>query len=679
MGSPNPYQALVSNPDIALEFKSKVEELSRRLNANGFNYQNDYSVMNDRQRDIFTTGLFVMPEQADSIEEYVEFGHDNCECPDVMEDLDQTCPMLMKGVNTINERERVQESSTIETTLDLLIEQLINEVMLQEARGVQHPDTFGLRVSNAAGTTVETVGRRFAKIGEPEAVKTQEQLALAVYANIAQVNGIPLPKNLKAALANKKLNQLILWSGAKSGAELDVSNLPTSIKSAQIILAKQVDKKDALSKETYAFVRYSSVTSIDAQWPQKNFGQLTGFGSKTTQSGKEIQTIGPPLLGDGRANKMALSSVPGSLDAALLETLDGAFARSLPAYLKAAVEGKALPVLQFESEENRDQYLPSVRKYLSEITGPIFLATGNKTYLGNDAVLDSAFENLLQPRGIGNWTENDGVSWPTSANEKLKDSYVHFGDKQDIMVSSKAGKGANPSLKELYAELKDIGEEEKQQLIRLYGVGNPSGVNLYSGNEQDPGIVEILSDASYVAWQLPARMIVEIPASAYQEAGFQKLAPLTADEYNELNEILKGMRVKGGFEREFPPFANKALAAKCKAYRDMFAPDTSKSAYSEAFHTLAGMAKVAQRIINTIEDENGEKLFTNFAKAMYNRLPLVQIYAKGPAYVADGKTGIKSGPMDIIYPARFDGVINIDGGKNYYATKINGRMTIAIK
>jgi hypothetical protein len=135
MGIVNPYQTLASDPEVALEYKTKIEELSRRLRANGFNYRNDYGIMNDRQRDIFTTGLFVMPEQADSIEEYVEFGHDNCECPDVMEDLDQTCPMLMKGVNTINEQEAMRESNTIETTLDLLIEQLINEVMLQEARG----------------------------------------------------------------------------------------------------------------------------------------------------------------------------------------------------------------------------------------------------------------------------------------------------------------------------------------------------------------------------------------------------------------------------------------------------------------------------------------------------------------------------------------------------------------
>ena len=47
--------------------------------------------------------------------------------------------------------------------------------------------------------------------------------------------------------------------------------------------------------------------------------------------------------------------------------------------------------------------------------------------------------------------------------------------------------------------------------------------------------------------------------------------------------------------------------------------------------------------------------------------------------MADGDTGIKSGPLDIIYPAKFDGEIRVDGGKNYFATGNKGKMTIAIK
>ena len=658
----NPYHSLASDPNVGMEFKNKLNRLSQRLNVNGFNYDRDFSGMNDKQRYVFTLGLFVSPEQADSIDEYVEYGHDNCDCPDVVDDLRQTCPNLMSGIKDIQHSMRESQTKDIEMGLELLIEQCINEI-IQEGRGVMHPDTVGLKLTNKEGQAIETVGQQFIKIGEPETITNQAQLALAVYQLIAKQNKIPTPNDLKSALSNSKLSKLVLYNSAEGQED----KLPSRVKSVQILFAK-ADKGKALGKEVYAFIKYGSgQTSPGPPWQQTQFRQQTGFGSKTTQAGKEIQEVGPSLLGGSRDQKMALDSVPGSLDESVLSKIDTALARSLPAYLKAAVAGQALPVLQFESEENRDQYLPSIFKYLSEVTGPIFLAAGNKTYLGNDAVLDSALENLLKPRGVNNWTESDGVSWPMSKNEKLKDSYVHFGDKQDIMVSSKAGKGANPSVAELYAELADIEQEEKQQLIELYGPGNPSGINLYTGNTEDPGIVDMMADKRYSWWDLVIRMHVEI-AGDYN---------LTGDQYNQIRELMKAEKAKR-WPREMAPVADKNIKAKLDKFKALFNPNTGKSDYSEALHIIAGMAKLAQQTVNNAQDKNGEKIFTNFAKAMYNRLPLVQIYAKRGAYVAEGDTGIKSGPLDIIYPAKFDGEIRVDGGKNYFATGNKGKMTIKI-
>ncbi len=658
----NPYQSLASDPNVAMEYKNKINQLNQRLNVNGYNYDRDFDAMNDKQRYIFTMGLFVSPEQADSIDDYVEFGHNNCDCPDMVDDLRQTCPTLMAGIKDTQHSMRETQTRTIEMGLEFLIEQCINEI-IQEGRGVMHPDTVGLKLTNKEGQAIETVGQQFIKIGEPETITNQAQLALAVYQLIAKQNKIPTPNDLKSALSNSKLSKLVLYNSAEGQED----KLPSRVKSVQILFAK-ADKGKALGKEVYAFIKYGSgQTSPGPPWQQTQFRQQTGFGSKTTQAGKEIQEVGPSLLGGSRDQKMALDSVPGSLDESVLSKIDTALARSLPAYLKAAVAGQALPVLQFESEENRDQYLPSIFKYLSEVTGPIFLAAGNKTYLGNDAVLDSALENLLKPRGVNNWTESDGVSWPMSKNEKLKDSYVHFGDKQDIMVSSKAGKGANPSVAELYAELADIEQEEKQQLIELYGPGNPSGINLYTGNTEDPGIVDMMADKRYSWWDLVIRMHVEI-AGDYN---------LTGDQYNQIRELMKAEKAKR-WPREMAPVADKNIKAKLDKFKALFNPNTGKSDYSEALHIIAGMAKLAQQTVNNAQDKNGEKIFTNFAKAMYNRLPLVQIYAKRGAYVAEGDTGIKSGPLDIIYPAKFDGEIRVDGGKNYFATGNKGKMTIKI-
>ncbi len=69
----NPYHSLASDPHVAMEYKNKLNVLSQRLLVNGFDYKRDYNGMNDKQRHVFTLGLFVVPEQADNIDEYVEF------------------------------------------------------------------------------------------------------------------------------------------------------------------------------------------------------------------------------------------------------------------------------------------------------------------------------------------------------------------------------------------------------------------------------------------------------------------------------------------------------------------------------------------------------------------------------------------------------------------------------
>ena len=130
----NPYHTLASDPHVALEYKNKISALNKRLAVNGFNYDRDYDGMNDKQRSVFTMGLFVVPEQADSIDEYVEFGHDNCDCPDVIDDLRQTCPNLMAGVKHIQHSMRESQQKTIETSLEL--EAMIRKEILAALNGV---------------------------------------------------------------------------------------------------------------------------------------------------------------------------------------------------------------------------------------------------------------------------------------------------------------------------------------------------------------------------------------------------------------------------------------------------------------------------------------------------------------------------------------------------------------
>ena len=359
----------------------------------------------------------------------------------------------------------------------------------------------------------------------------------------------------------------------------------------------------------------------------------------------------------------------------ILASLDQKLAETLPGYIKAAVEGQPLPILQFESAENRDQYMKSLGKYLSEVTGPIFLATG-KYLKPVDKSLDEAYDALLKPYGVASWSETDGVSWPTSKTAALKDSFLHYGgDAQQIGVSSKSGKGANPSITELYNLLESVQGEPKEKLLELFGPGNPVGINLYTGNKENPGIVDIMADKKYKWHNLPASLTVEITKDSKYT--------LSQSEYEAWVAISEAQRKDGNanIPRDFlKGVKNKALRNKLASFKELItAKDPNHPGYREFFHVLAGMAGYVTSVINGAKDGKGEHFFTQFGKAMYNMTPLVQIYAKNNAYVEDGDTGVKSGDLLFIYPARFNGIMFVDGGKNWYTTGTNGKMTVAIK
>ena len=126
------HGSLVVDGDIIEEFKSKVSELQRRLKSNQFN-PDGYDLMNDRQQDVFIAGIFVDPMQAEGIDNYIEFGYDNCECPDVMDELYETCPALMSKVDKFKDRKDAQTRVTIEF-LDRMMDMVIQEQLTMKPK-----------------------------------------------------------------------------------------------------------------------------------------------------------------------------------------------------------------------------------------------------------------------------------------------------------------------------------------------------------------------------------------------------------------------------------------------------------------------------------------------------------------------------------------------------------------
>tara|TARA_Y100000004_G_C8796372_1_gene361512 strand:- start:104 stop:514 length:411 start_codon:yes stop_codon:yes gene_type:complete len=95
--SPTQIGHIVASPAVNGEFSNKIKELDRRLQRNGLSYK-QWDLMNDRQRSIFSDDMFLDPECADNMNNYVNNAVNSCGCADVVEDLHHHSPALMKEI-----------------------------------------------------------------------------------------------------------------------------------------------------------------------------------------------------------------------------------------------------------------------------------------------------------------------------------------------------------------------------------------------------------------------------------------------------------------------------------------------------------------------------------------------------------------------------------------------------
>ena len=125
-------EQILGSSAVNREFGEKIKELDRRLKMNGMSYPG-YESMTDRQQEILTQGLFLEPESAIGKDEYVKTAVDNCGCEDVREDLYHHSPILMREIETEEEKLpdlkiRIGESlSGLDQAIDLLLEQILHE------------------------------------------------------------------------------------------------------------------------------------------------------------------------------------------------------------------------------------------------------------------------------------------------------------------------------------------------------------------------------------------------------------------------------------------------------------------------------------------------------------------------------------------------------------------------
>lgn len=261
--------------------------------------------------------------------------------------------------------------------------------------------------------------------------------------------------------------------------------------------------------------------------------------------------------------------------------------------------------------ENDIQHLPALRDYFGEIMGPCALMAGMVKGQAEDANRD-----LLKGAG---WDKCQ-VFWPQSMNYALVDSVFIGPNGEEVGVSSKGGKGARASAKNIADAIK----KAPPKLVKKYDM-----------------TVAII------------RIVDETPAL---EAPF-RIAEL-------------GKMLPDGLEREIKSYIKSGktdyvgLSADAKELFNYGTPRQDVPGFNTGYALLALLAKKVAAEVNHVP------VFSEGCIAFLNQSSIVQLYCK---MGKSGKDARVTG-WDAVYPPNFQGRVVLDGSKNYYSSRIGGKF-----
>ncbi len=511
---------------------------------------------------------------------------------------------------------------TLDKIDDLVLEVLKESTTLYEAskRGVAHDDKMGKEIVNQKGDKLVLSDFAFIQIGQ-DGVEDAEALG-------------------------RKVEDIISSAGME--VLYQHPEVPTRSHKAAILVSAADD-----SDKKFAFVKYTSSSSL---WREVDFEKATGFSMKGTQSSKEILALGPQTL-IGTDAEITITNLPTVVakNASASSAIPAPFTESLGVFFDNVYSKSGDAVLAFESSEQRDNSLSSVNKYFGEIMAPALLGINYK--LQPDAVILDAQKNLLEPFGL-TWADSTAVSYPQAPQNPLVDSYLHLGDRK-IGVSSKSGKGANPSVKNLYSMIFDEASEEQRQQLREAGYGDYVD------------LVKLLTESSSKLGPIRAAVKLGIlTEAAAQEAVDVIKNKIGVQEVNVSDELEK-------ISSFHTPLRRMKLGVNQVKSLDSDAQSKIVKTYSPANHLVAGIAKAVAAQINAEESaQGGGKKFTAFGKAVFNFSTMVQIYGK---FSKAGEAATVMNDFRIIYPPNFDGEMLLDAGKGYTSSGQNDKLTVKLK
>jgi hypothetical protein len=263
------------------------------------------------------------------------------------------------------------------------------------------------------------------------------------------------------------------------------------------------------------------------------------------------------------------------------------------------------------------------RDYFCEILQPMALKKG--TYTGNageaaEKFLDGTFANAL-------------ISFDTSKNAGLSDSIMVNPDGKTVKVSSKGGKGATASAKNLIDSVNDLQQtDDGRKLIKKYSQ-----------------VIDLLRDMQ-AAGQAGAPLLLGVKYGIIDDADANTIKALKNTPPINLNTIDR-LKISNNLKK-----LAKERTTKNPEQVNLY------------YHLMAAVAHKAAEQVNEQ---------TNFSKAaadILNNGALVQVYTKAK----EGKTSWILQAFETVYPGDTIKGVYLSASKNYSSTDIKGNFTFKI-
>ena len=265
----------------------------------------------------------------------------------------------------------------------------------------------------------------------------------------------------------------------------------------------------------------------------------------------------------------------------------------------------------------------AVRDYFGEIMQPVALMGG---------VIGGQAEDARQELADGAEWRDCEVMWPMSMNAALCDSFMIAPNGAQIGISSKGGQGAAASSKNLHDAVKKAQK---------------------NGNEiVEPGGVA----------EFAAKLVTAIAENDqyYGPIAVGKLLGVEGVDDTLYKEIQKYIK-EGKSDLE-------GMSPQAQKIAEPFNFVLTTKGFNTGYALLSAASKTCAKVVNAKDD------FSKGAIALLNQSDIIQVYTNV------GKKGndIILKDFRAVYPPSFDGKVKLEGGKNYYSSRVGGKMAFKV-